>query len=115
MRFVSASALDDARCRVRATEMKFGVQQKSAWLDVQRSEAERKPVKLIHRCHDICLELGAVKCPLVAFTKYPKDRRVKANGVLFAFVTAGKLRWTAKARELFTQDELDEIEGYADN
>jgi len=30
-------------------------------------------------------------------------------------VSVGKLRWAAKARELFTQDELEELEGYADN
>ena len=45
---------------------------------------------------------------------HPKDGRIKANNIMFAFVSAGKLRWAAKARELFTQDELDEIQGYAD-
>ena len=110
-----ASRLEDAKQKLWTQKSPAYDTGKPVWLDFARTPEENKPVRMIHRAHEqleaIFLNKGITK----KVEKFPRDRRIKVESHIVVSVYKGSLKWGASAKEVLTQDEMDEILSFAES
>ena len=87
--------------------------QKDVWLDVEKSSAELAPAMLIHRASDMLIEIETSNPGGGNIAKIMNGKQIKLDRQLLAWSFHGELRWAALAMGRYTQEQRDQVIGFA--
>ena len=113
--FKNPQRLQEAKRLMRAEKFRVQGIEKEVWVDVEKSRAELKPARLIHRITEILEEYEGARESPQPITKVMNGKQVKMGGELLAWSQHGQLQWGRFACKRYSDEDREAMKAYAEN
>ncbi len=113
--FSDSVKLQDAKRASRVLSFTQPGCAKPTWLDVEKSKAELKPARIIHRAAELITDFETGRPDRQDVTKILNGKQIKIEGRLVCYTYRGTLQWASLGLSRYSADERMQVAAFAES